>query len=575
MFKPSEQSMLRRLIYVLAVAIITHVLLAQAPPNPPNHPETAQKPPGNCTVKGRVVSATDGTPLQSARVGLIQRDDRKRPKMYGATTDSEGHFEISQIEAGRYLFFASHVGYLEQGYKAQGSGIGKGAILSLISGQEVPDVLFRLVRAAVITGRVVDDAGEPMTGVNVSVLRNLTEDEKEDRSQDAKKRELQSVSSGATDDRGEYRIFGLDPGEYYIKASETGEPQGPSFTFGASLWVARETGSLYAPVYYPGVLQMAQAQTVFLRAGEEMQADFSMRRIKTVEVSGRVIAIDGSPANRAYVNLMPDDLSGNGEQMFKNTDDKGEFSFKGVSPGSYVLWVEEHDSGLRYHARRKIEVGEEKVDSIVLALGGGATIHGRIVTSGASALALNRVRVFLSPASDTDTAGSMGGGEVKKDGSFELNGLGDGSYALQAYAGEPDWYVKSAHLGNEDVLEKGIHVENGAAAGNLEIVISSDGAQLEGTVTDNDQNQPLAGVQVRIRPDPATEYNRFPWHQASTDQNGHYVIKDVPPGKYKVVAKIPAPGGGAPSSKSDPVAVTLGDREHRTVDIKLEVPRSE
>ena len=566
--------MLRRLVYVLAVVISTHALLAQAPPNPPNLPDAAQKPPGNCTVSGRVVSATDGAPLQSAQVGLIQRDDRKHPQMYGATTDSEGHFEIKQIEAGRYLFFASHAGYLEQEYKATKSGYGQGAMLSLVSGQEVPDVLFRLVRAAIITGKVVDDAGEPMTGVNVSVLRNLTEEEKEDAGPNAQKRQLQSVSAGPTDDRGEYRIFGLDPGEYYIKASETGEPQGPGFTFGASLWVARELGSLYAPVYYPGVLQMAQAQTVLLRAGEEMQADFSMRRIKTVEVSGRVIGIDGSPANRAYVNLMPDDVSDNGAQMFKNTDDKGEFVFKGVSPGSYALWVEEHDSGLRYHARRKIEVGEEKVDSIVLALGGGATIHGRVVTSGAGALALNRVQVSLSPASDTDTAGSMGG-QVKKDGSFELNGVGDGNYAVQAYAGEPGWYVKSAHAGNEDVLEKGIHVENGAIAGNLEIIISGYSGQLEGTVTDNDQNQPLAGVQVRARPDPATEFNRFPWHQVSTDQNGHYVIKDVPPGKYKVVAKIPASGDAAPSIKSDPVPVTLGDREHRTVDIKLTVPKSE
>jgi len=98
----------------------------------------------------------------------------------------------------------------------------------------------------------------------------------------------------------------------------------------------------------------------------------------------------------------------------------------------------------------------------------------------------------------------------------------------------------------------------------LEVVISSGIALLEGTVTDNDQNQPL-GVQVRARSDPPSEHNRFRWHQASTDQSGHYVIKDVPPGKYKVTARIPSPGEGAPAIKSDPVAVTLGERERRTV----------
>jgi protocatechuate 3,4-dioxygenase beta subunit len=435
-------------------------------------------------------------------------------------------------------------------------------------------VLFRLVRAAVITGRVVDDAGEPMTGVNVAVLRNPTEDEKEGLGPNAKELDLRSVSVGVTDDRGEYRIYGLDPGEYYVKASETGEPMGPSFTFGEGSWLMRELGSLYAPIYYPGVLQLAQAQTVLLRAGDDMQADFSMRRIKTVEVTGRVIGVDGSPANRAYVNLMPDDASDYGGQMYKNTDDKGEFSFKGVSPGSYVLEVQQHDQDLHYRLRRKVEVGEDKVDSIVIALGRGATIHGRVLASGAGAGAFDRVHVGLSTTPDSDTA-TPTGTQVKKDGSFELNGVGDGSYVLSAYPGEPGWYVKSARMGSEDVLQKGLQVENGVVAGNLEIVISGDSGQLEGAVTDNDQNQALAGVQVRAHPDPSTAYNRFPGHQASTDQNGHYVIKDLPPGKYKVVAKIPASREGAPAIKSDPVAVTLGDREHRTVDIKLTVPKSE
>ena len=496
-------------------------------------------------------------------MGLVQRDERKHPQIYGATTDHEGRFEIKEIVAGRYLFFAAHSGYLEQEYKAAKSGVGEGAILSLISGQEVTDVVFRLVRAAIITGRVVDDTGEPMTGVHVSVLRNPTEDEKEDMGPNAKKSELQSVSEGETDDRGEYRIFGLDPGDYYVKASETGEPRGRRL-FGESSWVMEELGSLYAPLYYPGVLQLAQAQTVPLRAGDELQADFSMRRIKTVEVTGRVIGVDGSPTNRAFVNLMAADESDYGGQMFKNTDDKGEFTFKGVSPGSYVLSVQQHDPDVRYSARRKVEVGEEKVDSIVIALGRGATIRGRVVASGSGAGTFGRVYVGLDTTSESDTA-TPTGAQVKKDGSFEFTGVSDGSYAFHARVLEPGWFVKSAHLGNEDVLEKGLQVENGAVSGSLEVVISSGIAHLEGTVTDNDRNQPLAGVQVRARSDPPNEYNGFPWHQASTDQNGHYLIEDVPPGKYKVTARIPSPGEGAPAIKSDPVAVTLGERERRTV----------
>jgi hypothetical protein len=102
-------------------------------------------------------------------------------------------------------------------------------------------------------------------------------------------------------------------------------------------------------------------------------------------------------------------------------------------------------------------------------------------------------------------------------------------YALEVYLQEQGWFVKSARLGNEDAFLKGVQVEDGAAKGNLEIVVSNKGAQLEGTVTDSEKNQPPAAAQIRLRVDPENEYNRNRSNQASTDQNGHYVIKDFPP----------------------------------------------
>jgi|SRR5271166_2954734 len=235
--------MLHRLLVVLTVAIFSQVLLAQAPAKLPNNPDATKKPPGNCTVSGRVVSAADGAPLRSARVGLIQANERRHPLVYATTTDNEGHFEIKQIEAGRYEFFASHVGFLEQQYQAKGTE--DGVVLALTSGQTFNDGMFRLVRAAVITGKVVDDSDEPMMGVTVSVLRRLTEEELEDAGPRARKQELNPVSVGTTDDRGEYRIYGLKPGEYYIKAAETGEfpPFGGAGEAGSSWMAMHETGS--------------------------------------------------------------------------------------------------------------------------------------------------------------------------------------------------------------------------------------------------------------------------------------------------------------------------------------------
>ncbi len=568
--------MLRRLIVALAVATVAQVLGAQVPAQPPGNAAKTQKPPGNCTVSGRVVSAADGVPLRSARVGLIQGNERRHPQVYVTTTDNEGHFEIKQIESGRYNFYASHIGYLEQHYQAKGADPDEGAVLSLTSGQEVNDAMFRLVRAGVITGKVVDDTGEPMMNVTVSVLHKPTEEEREEGGPSGKKLEMTSVSTVVTDDRGEYRAYGLKPGEYFVKALETGE--GPMF-FGrmeesSDEAVLREQGSQFAPVFYPGVLQMDQAQAVTLSAGEEAQADIPMRRLKMVEIAGRVIGPDGAPAVRAYVRLSQAGVEDWGGELGGGADSKGEFSIKGVAPGSYYIMAGMRDKEKFYNVRQKLEVGEAKVEGIVLSLGGGATIHGRVRTaSGAPPLA-GRMMVHLLPSAEEGDSISPYA-EVSKDGSFEINSVADGGYALTVYGLEQGWFVKSAHLGGEDALQNGVQIESGAAKGSLDIVVSSDGAQIEGTVTDSDKSQPLAGVQVKARVDPPNDYNYSRFRATATDQNGHFVLKDIPPGKYKVSAKMPSAGGGPAAIKSDPVVLTLGEREHRGLDIKLKVPETE
>ena len=165
---------MRRQLISLAVILAAGDLFGQTEVQGPNQTQKP-KPEGNCSVNGQVISAADGSPLKSARVGLVQADTRDHPQVYGDTTDNEGHFELKKVVAGRYRFFASHIAYLEQTYQARGTEHRRGAMLSLIAGQEITDVLFRLVGAGVITGKVVDDTGEPMIRVNVTVLHTASD----------------------------------------------------------------------------------------------------------------------------------------------------------------------------------------------------------------------------------------------------------------------------------------------------------------------------------------------------------------------------------------------------------------
>ena len=121
-----------------------------------------------------------------------------------------------------------------------------------------------------------------------------------------------------------------------MKAADSSEPD-PNTLVNEASWIRDLIGSEYAPVYYPGVAQVSQAQMVSVKAGDEVQADILMQRTKTVDIAGHVIGRDG-PASGAWVSLK---LAGDDYGLDRQTtsDEKGRFELKGIPPGSYVIFV--------------------------------------------------------------------------------------------------------------------------------------------------------------------------------------------------------------------------------------------
>ncbi|MGA8308847.1 MAG: carboxypeptidase-like regulatory domain-containing protein [Terriglobales bacterium] len=553
-------------LLVLVGLVLASASTAQIPV-PQSRKANEKQQPANCAVSGQVVTAAEGAPLKSSQVVLIQEDATSSPQAFSATTDSDGRFEIRKINPGRYSFMAGHTGYITQYYQARGRG--GGAELTLVAGQDVDGALFRLVRGVVITGRIVDESGEPIARIKVTALRKVSTKEMEDAGSRNPKEQLMDASTALTDDRGEYRLFEMMPGEYYVRAAES-----ESFGLGAEdglNWVTRESlGSQYAPVFYPGVIQLDQAQSVALGVGEEARAEFAMRHVKTVEVAGRILAADGRGASGAYVTLSAPEVGNRGDQPSASTNIKGEFTIKGVPPGSYTLSAQQLDRDRHQFTQQKLEVGNENIDSILLAFSQGVPILGRVVGEGPGSPV--RVQIGLQSAHE---GGMAGGGAAwsETDGSFQMTGVVDGDYALRIYGLEQGWYVRSAHMGGEDVLEKGLQVEKSSFSGTLEIVLSSSGAQLEGAVTDHDK--PAGGAQVWAKPERETPYNRIRSTSATTDQNGHFTFNTLAPGKYRVTAKLASDSFDAPATASEPKTVTLGERDHQTLQLTLATPQSE
>jgi len=514
-------------------------------------------------VSGRVVTASDGTPLNSSRVVLTVEHQRAESQVYAAVSGSDGRFTIKDVPAGRYRFAASHTGYVEQEY--QSSGGDTGAILALQPAQEVSDIVFRLTLASVIRGRVKDEGGEPMSYIQVVALRKPRTEELEDEGEfPSQSRELVPAGMAQTDDRGEYRVFGLKPGEYYIKAVDEFEPMGNPII--GNEWALRQAiGSQYAPVYYPGVMQVGQAEVVAVSPGEEEQVDFVMRHITTVQISGHVIGADGKPATDTYIYL--EEASGEDFGVLSGiaADAKGEFRLKGVTPGSYVLHAQQNSSqeDAIYHASQKLEVGSDNVNSVVLVLGQGATFQGRVEVSGSSTTRLDRIFINLSSHNDVS---ANAWARVKKDGTFVLRDVPDGDFAFLVNGLEEGWYVKSVRLGGDDVLTKGLEVERGESGRTIQLLISNDSAQLDGLVTRDDK--PLIGARVRITPDPEIPFNRSRSRSGNTDQGGRFSFVGIAPGHYRVIARALASDGQKPAA-SDPETVTLSGHDHKTIPLKV------
>src|SRR5437868_2954511 len=171
---------MRRFLPVMFAVALS--LLAQTlAPSPDKKAE--EHPASPCRVGGRVVTAAEGSPLKSARVALVPEDSSSDTLIYGATSDSDGHFFLKEVVPGRYRFFATRAGFVDQQYQAKGTD--GGAVLALKPGQKISDVLFSMTAAAVITGRVNNEDGEPMIRVQVVALRRPTEEEtEEDRSEE-------------------------------------------------------------------------------------------------------------------------------------------------------------------------------------------------------------------------------------------------------------------------------------------------------------------------------------------------------------------------------------------------------
>lgn len=515
-----RKSLLHTALLAMCSVMAPASCLAQQPPTSPISAISGDPNDQLGTIAGTVVSANTGEPLKKAHVVLRQkgadRDDANKLPL-DATTDAAGHFSIDKIPAGSYVLVVGRADYLSSRY-GQDQPDKPGATLTLAAGQKIPDLLFRLQRMGIITGRVRDEDGDPVRGAAVvSFLHTVVRG----------KPKIEEDHSDSTNDLGEYRIVDLEPGRYSLLASPPGE-----FSKRGSYQQLEE----YLPTYYSGTTDSARASTLEVKSGDEISGiDFVLAPkppTRTYKVRGHVLNSLTDPDANIMVVLFP---RGNRVSTFmadqkKNGVDArtGNFEIKDVVPGEYVATAISFAGMHTAMTTQNVDVIAADVDGISLVLTRGADIPVRITLEGKSAGSVADIRVWLEPSDETSIPFNMErAATAQPDGSVVLKEVGDGSYSVDVSSRCRECYLKSAKANGVDLLDQGVQISSGAGPGPIAIVYSSNSGTVTGAVTNKD-DLPAPGAMVVLIPDAGSHQKPEQYKTANTDQYGHFEIRGVP-----------------------------------------------
>jgi hypothetical protein len=547
----------------LVLAALAVVVAAQEIPSPPSRPT------GTGVITGRVMAGDTGRPLAGAYVRLSGRD---WSATWAQETDERGRFEFSALPSGSFVLSAGHPRYLAATLGGFTDG-GIGRPITLRDGERVERADITLLKQGAIEGRVLDEFGDPAPDIIVRAYTRTFVD--------GAYRLVAVGGSQAdpTDDKGQFRLFGLVPGTYYLCAlaggfvGNTGRPPGAGG---------------FAPTYYPGTSDAHRASGLTLAAGAE-QAGVVMSLVpaRSGRVTGRVVGIGAEPLIQATaVRLIPqagDEPGPITASTFLKPD--GSFTFNAIPAGTYLLLAHTISA---YGPNRQDRVGwlslistGQDIDNVSLLLRRSVRLSGRIEVEGdGTRPALEDLR--LEPLLVGPLAAGVTGlrpyvrTTIKPDWSFESNDVtGPMVIRLVARPGTP-WRLSRVTLDGADVTDT--RMDAAAFDGrNLEIAVTNRSASVRGRVVLS-RGDPVTGCHVIVfAEDPSKwEYPSRHLTIVRPDQNGDFETRGLPPDRYLAIAMNRVEEGDWQDPevlellRQDATRVLLSEGEPMTVELRLQ-----
>ena len=510
--------------------------------------------------------------------GMVVLDDEKRPPVRRATvtllrqgiedirttaTDDAGRYAFANLPSGTYILAVSKGGHLAISHGAPKSGMPGQAIL-LREGQSLTLPPVAIARGAVIAGRVVDRFGRPVPNLGVQASLFLTFNGE---------RRRRAITGGTgtavTNQHGEYRMFGLQPGTYIVFATPPSGVRGVEMidtTAEAVAQVQRPQGTpvplpppvMYVPTLYPGVSDSSAAAVIELgKAQERTDIDFALQHVAVGQLRGVITGPDGQPLQGLRVarqNVLPSGLLP-AETQSAVTDANGRFTMVNVAPATYVVSAIGAPSSPRLLSLAEkglaLPPGPATADahlygstSATISPGASTEVAIRMeptpVVSGMAVLAGGAkgegASVRLVPAAD-GTALRNVSASIDAEHRFRLEGVLPGSYRLAVTSLARGVRAVSAMQGDVDVFDVPFDIRLGVTPSNIVVTLTDVPTTLAGRLVD------AAGAPVSSLYVMAFSTNAAHWHAGGrrigamrAGVDGSYLFDTLPPGEYFVCA---------------------------------------
>ena len=485
-------------------ALIAIAILLE-PPLPSQTPALA---PG--AIQGIVCDVENCKPVAGAR--LLLQSAGSRGVRRTAISDRTGIFRFTEIVPGRYEIRAEADDF---------TTVGIPPLITVPSGGLVQDLTIKMRGTGTISGHAYDVNGEPLIEAHVEAMWFR---------QEFALRMLVPIASTDTDDRGEFRIAGLDPQDYYIRITP------PS-----------NGVESYSPAFYPLTSNPADAQTIKVQAGTEASGIDVRLPSRGVKVRGAFVgAGDGNERGIPY--LIPRSPSIQVQPTLALPQPTHDFEIRGVAAGSYYLYAVTNpnmqglDPGRSYRippqwARVPIEVGDKDIDDLRIPIVPTGSIRGRVLIASDAAdtekIDLSKVLVGALSTEITPSPTAILVANVSSTGYFEFPQASEMTLFLHSILLD-GWFVSRLQLDGRDVMGSGFS-STPAKESVLEITISNTSGTLAGMIKDQ-REKPVRTGRVVLLPDRSLRANPSLIRTEVASENGEFTIVTLPPGDYVAIA---------------------------------------